>query len=62
MYIRVKYVVVKTCVIGGEEYQIYNRVKVIGLSMNLVGPGLEGKDSSNPKLSAKMRRLSVWLE
>ena len=51
--------VVKTCVIGGEEYQIYNRVKVIGLSMNLVGPGLEGKDSSNPKLSAKMRRLSV---
>jgi len=59
MYVRVKYVIVKTCVIGGEEYQIYNKVRVMGLSMNLVGPGLEGEDSSNSKLSATMRRLSV---
>ena len=51
--------IVKTCVIGGEEYQIYNKVRIMGLSMNLVGPGLEGEDSSNSKLSATMRRLSV---
>ena len=32
------------------------------LSTNLVGPGLEGGESSRPKLLAIVRRSSVWIE
>jgi len=49
----------KLMLLGKRNTKSITELESWGLSMNLVGPGLEKEDSSNPKLLAKVRRLSV---
>ena len=44
---------------GGRKTRSMTELVLCGLSANLVEPGFEGGDSSRPRLSAMVMRLSV---
>ena len=48
--------------LGGRNTRSITELESYGLSVNLVGPGLVGEENSSPRLSAKMKKLLVWME
>jgi len=62
LYFRVKYVVAKSQVARGQEYKVYNRIGVLEIVHKSSRSGISRGESSSPKLSAKVKRLSVWME
>jgi len=47
---------------GGMNTRSKTELESRGLSVNLVGPGLDGGDSSRPRLSAIVSKSSVCIE
>jgi len=48
--------------LGGRNTKSKTELEFHGLSANLVGPGFEGWESSRPRLSTMVMRLSVCME
>ena len=47
---------------GGMNTRSKTELESRGLSANLVGPGLDGGDSSRPRLSVIVSKSSVYIE